>query len=112
LNHAILDARLPIIDADDLIASITKEAALAALPFTTVPANRSTATANDARDKWLYEQAMKLVAWGTIQRRLNAKPKSWERIESDNGIKRAAFAYAKRHELPEPPPRKSGRPKG
>jgi hypothetical protein len=54
---------------------------------------------------------MKLVAWGTIRRRLNDRPKSWERIDTDNGIKTAARAYANRHGLPEPPLRKAGRPK-
>lgn len=69
------------------------------------------ATANDARDEWLYDLAMKTVAWGTIRMRLAKKPKSWERIDSDNGVKKAARAYAHRHGLPVPPPRKAGRPK-
>jgi len=69
------------------------------------------ATANDTRDEWLYDLAMKTVAWGTIRMRLAKKPKSWERIDSDNGVKKAARAYARRHGLPIPPTRKAGRPK-
>ena len=69
------------------------------------------ATANDARDEWIYGLAMKTVAWGTIARRLKKKPKSWKRIGTDNGVRKAAIAYAERHELPMPPTRKAGRPK-
>jgi hypothetical protein len=70
------------------------------------------ASANDPRDKWIYAQAIKGVAWGAIRRKLDKKPAAWERIETDNGVKDAATRYAKRHNLSLPPPRKAGRPAG
>lgn len=64
----------------------------------------------EARDKWIYEQCLKPVAYKTIIRRLNKERVTWERITSIPGIKKAARAYAKRHGLPPIPPRKRGRP--
>ena len=63
---------------------------------------------HDSRDKWIYEQAVKLVAWDTIRLQL-AKKKKWEGIETPNGVKDAAKRYARRKGLPQPPPRKAGR---
>jgi hypothetical protein len=66
------------------------------------------ATANDARDKWLYEQCCKLVIYSSIVRAL-AKKKKWEPIESIQGIKNAANRYAEAHALPVIPSRQPGR---
>lgn len=63
----------------------------------------------EARDKWIYEECCKLKAYKLIIAQLRQKPKAWERIESVPGIKRAAKAYAVRHNLELPPARKSGR---
>jgi hypothetical protein len=65
--------------------------------------------ATEARDKWIYEQAMKGRAWASIMRSLDDKPKTWERLSTENGVKDAAKRYAKRHSLPMPQPRKAGR---
>ena len=64
--------------------------------------------ATEARNKWIYDQCMKIVPYKKIISAL--KSKSWGRIRSVGGIKSAARVYAKRHHLPEPPPRRSGRP--
>ena len=66
--------------------------------------------ATEARNKWLYDQCCKVVAYTTIEKQLRKKPPSWDRL-GVNGIKRAANAYAKRHGLPPIPTRQNGRPK-
>lgn len=63
--------------------------------------NRST----EARNRWIYEQCHKGVPYTTISIQLKTKPKTWDRIESQQGIVQAAQRYAKRHKLP-PPPRR------
>ncbi len=68
--------------------------------------------ATEARNKWLYEEACKGTPYKVIVTKLAKKPKSWERIESISGIKRASRAYAERHGLFLPPARQSGRPTG
>jgi len=65
-------------------------------------------TANDERDKWLYEQCCKLVKYETIISRLSKKTK-WEPIDTPQGIKDAANRYADRHNLPSIPFRQPGR---
>ncbi len=74
------------------------------------PTGPSVASANDQRDKWIYAQAIKGTAWASIKRALDRKPETWERIETENGVKDAAKRYADRHSLPPPPRRKRGRP--
>jgi hypothetical protein len=65
--------------------------------------------ANEARDEWIYRQAMKGVAWKTIKARLADKPK-WEPIQTIPGIRKAAKRYAGTHvDLPAPPARQRGR---
>ena len=63
-----------------------------------------------ARNKWIYEECRKAKAYSSIINRLKAKPKTWERIGTPNGIKYAAKAYADRHQLAAPPERQRGRP--
>jgi hypothetical protein len=63
----------------------------------------------EARDKWIYSECRKLTPYKSIIAQLRRKPKTWERIESVPGIKRAAEAYATRHNLELPPARKRGR---
>jgi hypothetical protein len=66
--------------------------------------------ATEARDEWIYPQVMAGIAYAKIITRLGKKPKTWARIETENGIRKAALAYANRHGLPPPPKRKAGRP--
>lgn len=66
--------------------------------------------ATEARNKWLYEQCCKVVPYNTIKLQLKNKPKSWGRL-GINGIKKAANAYAARHDRPEIPKRQSGAPR-
>ncbi len=75
------------------------------------PSTPIAATANDARDKWLYDQCLALVKYGTIIRQLSNKTE-WEPIGSVKGIKNAANRYANSHLLPLIPPRQHGRPSG
>ncbi len=63
----------------------------------------------EARDKWIYEKCCRLTPYKTIVVQLSRQRKAWDRIESVPGIKRAAKAYAIRHNLELPPARKSGR---
>ena len=58
--------------------------------------------------KWMYDLAMNNVSYGTIRRRLEKKPKTWPRYDSDNGVKYAIRRYADRNKLPVPAPRKAG----
>jgi hypothetical protein len=59
----------------------------------------------EKRDRWIYEQAFAGVAYDEIVRRLKKKPRTWPRIETKQGVRDRAFAYAKRKALPEPMPR-------
>ncbi len=65
---------------------------------------------NHARDKWIYDRCIAREPYKAIRTKLNKKPKSWERIESDTGIRAAAVRYAERNGLPLPVARKGGRP--
>jgi hypothetical protein len=60
----------------------------------------------EARDKWIYEQCCKGVAYDAIALRLKKKSVNWPRIESKQGIQSAAQRYAKRHNLSDIPRRK------
>ncbi|HEV2971887.1 MAG TPA: hypothetical protein VGY55_18070 [Pirellulales bacterium] len=73
------------------------------------PIGSAIVSGNEARDKWIYDEARKTTGWKTIVARLKNKPKKWLRISSVSGIKAAAVRYADRHELPLPDPRKAGR---
>ncbi len=69
----------------------------------------------DARDAWIYAQAMEGTPWGSIQRSLENDHPEWECIETVPGIRDAAFRYAEKHSKPDPPTRQPGRrkkPKG
>ncbi len=68
------------------------------------------ATANDARDKWLYQQCCKLTKYSTVIEKLAHKAK-WEPISNHQGIKTAAGRYATAHNLPPIPGRQPGRPR-
>jgi hypothetical protein len=61
----------------------------------------------EARDKWIYDQAMKGVAYETIGRNLPQKKRTWPSI-TKQGARDRAFEYARTHSLPEPRPRQSG----
>ena len=61
------------------------------------------------RNAWIYEQAMRGEAYGTICRRLENQRPEWGRIDSPQGIKRAAERFADRLGLPHPPQRARGR---
>ena len=74
-----------------------------------VKAASTATTANDTRDKWLYDQCCKIVEYETICLRL-AQKKKWAAIDSVQGVRSAAQRYAKRHDLPDIPSRQPGRP--
>lgn len=71
------------------------------------PAKRDKAM--EARDRWIYNQAMKGTLWKTIMFDLNklAAEKRWDRIGTPNGIRSRAFVFAARHKKPKPPPRQN-----
>ncbi len=62
----------------------------------------------EARDAWIYKQCCDGIPYKTIIDRLKKKPRSWPRISSKQGIRRAAKAYAETHGLPLPPLRQEG----
>ena len=63
-------------------------------------------SSSDARDKWIYEECCKGTAYLTIVNKLKTKPKTWDRIDTEQGIRRAAKSYAKKHDLPPIPSRR------
>ena len=65
----------------------------------------------EARNKWLYEQCHKGTKYEAILRELKTKSAKWQLIESVNGIKKAANAYATRKQKKLIPRRGAGRPK-
>jgi len=66
-----------------------------------------TGTSTDARDRWIYEQALKMEPWKAIRAALQKKCQTsdWFPIGTDTGVRDRAIAYAKRSNLPEPPRR-------
>ncbi len=77
---------------------------------TTTPDVPPLETAADKRNKWLYEQCCKGTPYVEIRLKLKKKPASWERLDTDQGVKDAARRYAEKNNLPLPASRKSGRP--
>ena len=65
--------------------------------------------ATEARNKFVYEQCRELTLYKTIISQVCKRPE-WEPLNRIPSVSRAAKAYAKRHALPPPPARKSGRP--
>jgi hypothetical protein len=61
----------------------------------------------EERDKWIYERCYDGLTYKNIMLTLAKNTSGWDRIESPQGIRDRAKAYAKRHGLPEPPPRQS-----
>jgi hypothetical protein len=60
----------------------------------------------EARDKWIYEQCCNGTYYMKIKAEVNRR-KGWSKIASIQGIRSAALRYARRHNLPPPPPRKA-----
>jgi hypothetical protein len=71
---------------------------------------RSSATSNEDRDGWLYEQCCQLIRYSRIMEQLAHRWPADEAIQSIQGIKRAANRYARTHHLPPIPSRQRGRP--
>jgi len=84
-----------------------------ALPVGTPRRRKAIRTLRDpnleARDRWLYQQCYKGVAYKTIKRALGLRcqEKGWHMINSIQGIRCAARKYAGRHGLPMPPSRQN-----
>jgi hypothetical protein len=76
-------------------------------PAAALKPRRKRDQATESRDRWIYEQCCKLVPYDTISIQLRRKPKSWERIESKQGIRAAAIRYAKANNLPQIPTRQN-----
>lgn len=68
------------------------------------------ATANDARDRWIYNEALKGETWAAIVEKLKSKPIRWGRLAAD-GCRKAAKRYAERNNLSPIPQRNAGRAK-
>jgi len=63
------------------------------------------------RNAWVYGECVQGRAYASIVRDLGHHHKEWALIESSQGIRRAAKAFAERLNLEAPPARQSGRPK-
>jgi hypothetical protein len=68
------------------------------------------ASANDARDKWIFDQCVAGERYSRIISHLAKNHPDWQPIEGTNGIKAAANRYAERHGLRPIPKRQHGRP--
>lgn len=68
-------------------------------------------TPDEARNRWIYAEAMKGTAWKAILRGLTKKPSTWEPIITIPGVKAAVERHAEKHKLPMPAVRRAGRPK-
>jgi hypothetical protein len=85
-------------------------------PTPTLPPPPARATgwdqATEARNRWLYEECMRVTPYKRIIKDLEKRSASenWELIKTINGIKSAAARYAERTRLPLPPERHPGRP--
>ena len=90
-------------------AEHSREPDAAAAPRTSPANGPKWDEATEARNKWVYEECIKLTPYKTIIAQL-AKRTEWEPLTTISSVKRAANAYAKRHNLPPPPARHSGRP--
>lgn len=66
--------------------------------------------ATEDRNKWIYNEVMKGTAYETIALLLKKKPKTWDRIDSKNGVKAVAQRYANAYGLEKPRSRQPGRP--
>jgi hypothetical protein len=64
-------------------------------------------TPNDARDKWIYDRCCEGLVYDEIAKELKriAGKKNWYPIQDKRGILQAAQRFAKRKDLPPPPPR-------
>ena len=80
-------------------------------PARLLPAGRRPAaeSANNARDKWLYDLACRNLPWQTIKNRLGRRSGNWKGLDSIAGIRGAVKRYARRKNLSLPPDRKPGR---
>lgn len=79
-----------------------------------LPANAIDEFAKDTREagnRWIYEQVMQGETYPDIIAELKGKPIKWPAIDTPSGIRLAAFRFAERHQLPEPPKRQQGRRK-
>ena len=62
---------------------------------------------SEDRDRWIYEKCLEGMPHGNIVLKLKANKEGWQHISTPQGIRDRAIKYAKRHGLPEPPPRRS-----
>jgi hypothetical protein len=66
-------------------------------------------SATEARDKFIYQEALKVeVSWKTIMTAVN-KQKEWDSFTDVSGVRKAAMKYAKQKNLPPIPTRQPGR---
>ncbi|MEN6558485.1 MAG: hypothetical protein ABFC54_09935 [Thermoguttaceae bacterium] len=72
-------------------------------------AAKAKCSATDARNEWIYNEAVKGVTWHKIATDLKKKPRTWALVAAD-GCRKIAARYAKKNKLPPPPNRKQGRP--
>ena len=59
-------------------------------------------SANEPRDRRIYEQCVAGVPYAEIIAELQANAHGWKRISSGQGIRSAALRYAERNRLPAP----------
>ncbi|MBW3600186.1 MAG: hypothetical protein KY475_23300, partial [Planctomycetes bacterium] len=82
-------------------------------PTAEVPSPAEFVSANEDRDRWMYEQRLKLTPWKVIHVELNriAADRGWEALDSPQACLITVGRFWRRHGLKPPPAGKPGRPK-
>jgi hypothetical protein len=77
------------------------------------PRSPAFVSANEERDRWMYEERCKLVSWKSILFGVNqlAGERGWEPLSDQASCRAAIKRYWQSHRLAPPPAGKRGRPK-
>ena len=92
-------------DWDERLLQLVEASAKRPAAPTKAPSKPRPKRTLDARNRWIYERCIAEVPYQTIIIQLKKKPKSWDRIESIQGIRAAAVRYAAQNGLPQIPRR-------
>lgn len=90
----------------DALRQVRREVIKVAIWVDALDAKPGAATANNDRDKWIYEQLFNLDETLAQIRLQLSKQDCWRTIHTDEGIRKAGLRYAANRGL-EPPPKRS-----
>jgi hypothetical protein len=107
-HRRVVDILGPARSVSDAVVNPARQPAAAVQPGSRV-SRGGRDRKQEARDKWIYRECCKgrEMSYDAIIAELKkrAPQKSWEPIESIQGIRAAAIRYAQRNQLPQPPNR-------